>query len=367
MPFNPTTKARMFVKSARICCLCYKQCGTNIEAAHIIAEADGGSNIDDNGIPLCFDCHQEIGGYDIRHPKGNKFTEIELKARRDKVYELVENGVLQAQIVSNQLHKNLDSEHQSTSNIKINIYKPTKEVKIIIELAQNQLTKPENIPLKLQLLNDREQAYVIDTLTEEFHNSESLNSLFAIINYEGFKEKSLIILEQILRKVTILLDIDLKKDFMCNVPIDILKITDEGLRIAFFTELIGILEQNQFHEVNKLTGCLVKIQETIPEDLVDRYFIALINMTDSGAWHAEPIAKRTLLSLPEKFARRVLVNINESLLIWKTKNEYITKLLEQYRNFWPHEKEELFKDYLNMKKFDFDHKYFIRERRNKEF
>jgi hypothetical protein len=81
----------------RHCCLCRKQCGTNIEAAHIVDEAAGGSNDDQNGIPLCFDCHQEIGAYRDSHPKGNKFTPNELRSRRDKVYELVQAGQIRAE------------------------------------------------------------------------------------------------------------------------------------------------------------------------------------------------------------------------------------------------------------------------------
>lgn len=357
MPFSPSTKGRMFVKSARICCLCYKQCGTNIEAAHIIPEAEGGPNTDENGIPLCFDCHQEIGGYDNKHPKGNKFTDFELKARRDKVYELVENGVLQAQIVASQFHKNINTGTQNNSNIEINIYKPTREVKIIIELAQNHLTKPENIPLKLQLLDVREQAYVIDTLTEEFEKNESLKPLFSIISSEIFRDKSLVILEQILRKVTILMDLDLKKDFMCNVPIEILKVTDEGLRIAFFTELIGILEENQFHEVNKITGCLTKIQETIPGVLMERYFKALIKMTNSGAWDAGPIAKRTLLNLNNELALIALSQIDKDTLIYDYNAEYLPEFLKHHSKHWPKNKNILFEDYLTLERFEFTHKY----------
>lgn len=78
----------------RLCCLCRKQCGTNIEAAHIIDESGGGSNDEQNGIPVCFDCHQDIGAYRDSHPKGNKFRKEELRARRDKVYELVQSGHL---------------------------------------------------------------------------------------------------------------------------------------------------------------------------------------------------------------------------------------------------------------------------------
>jgi len=98
MPFSPEVKAEMFARCMRHCCLCRKQCGTNIEAAHIMDEADGGPNDAENGIPVCFDCHQEIGAYRDRHPKGNKFREEELRERRDKVYELVQAGQIPALI-----------------------------------------------------------------------------------------------------------------------------------------------------------------------------------------------------------------------------------------------------------------------------
>jgi hypothetical protein len=97
MPFSPDVKARMFTRCVRHCCLCRKQCGTNIEAAHIIDEAAGGSNDEQNGIPLCFDCHQEIGAYRDSHPKGNKFSPDELRSRRDAVYELVKSGQIRAE------------------------------------------------------------------------------------------------------------------------------------------------------------------------------------------------------------------------------------------------------------------------------
>ena len=92
MPFDLAAKTSMFIRCDRICCLCKKRCGLNMEAAHIIDEAAGGSNDEDNGIPLCFDCHQEIGSYNDKHPKGNKIRPDELRARRDRFYELVEKG-----------------------------------------------------------------------------------------------------------------------------------------------------------------------------------------------------------------------------------------------------------------------------------
>jgi hypothetical protein len=92
MPFDPAVKTAMFIRCNRRCCLCGKQCGINIEAAHIIDESAGGSNDEDNGIPLCFDCHQQIGSYNDKHPRGNKFRPEELRARRNQVYKLVAEG-----------------------------------------------------------------------------------------------------------------------------------------------------------------------------------------------------------------------------------------------------------------------------------
>jgi hypothetical protein len=100
--FSPEVKSKMFTRCMRHCCLCRKQCGINIEAAHIIDESAGGSNDEDNGIPVCFDCHQEMGAYRDSHPKGNKIRPEELKQRRDMVYELVATGKLVSQSTKTQ-------------------------------------------------------------------------------------------------------------------------------------------------------------------------------------------------------------------------------------------------------------------------
>ena len=41
----------------------------------------------DNAIPLCFDCHADVGHYNTKHPRGRKYSILELKARRDQIYE----------------------------------------------------------------------------------------------------------------------------------------------------------------------------------------------------------------------------------------------------------------------------------------
>lgn len=94
MPFPPLIAENLLVNSARHCCLCRKYKGTKIEVHHITPQADGGTDAEENGIPLCFDCHSEVQTYNDKHPIGKKFRPSELKRLRDEVFKLVKSGKL---------------------------------------------------------------------------------------------------------------------------------------------------------------------------------------------------------------------------------------------------------------------------------
>ncbi len=91
MQFDEKDKRPLLIKSGRRCCLCWKYCGTKIEVAHIIPDSEGGSNDEDNGIPLCFDCHAEVDHYNLNHPRGNKFSPKELKEHRERLFQHVKH------------------------------------------------------------------------------------------------------------------------------------------------------------------------------------------------------------------------------------------------------------------------------------
>lgn len=91
MPFSQEVKIRAMVACGRHCAICHKYCGNNMEVHHIKAQADGGSNEFENAIPLCFDCHAEVRQYDLKHPKGIRFTEQELLQHRDRWYKKVKS------------------------------------------------------------------------------------------------------------------------------------------------------------------------------------------------------------------------------------------------------------------------------------
>jgi len=85
--FSKDDKIKALLWCNRHCCLCGKACGSNIEVHHIVPIEQGGSDDIDNAIPLCFDCHKEVGSYNEKHPIGSKYRAEELKVRREQIYE----------------------------------------------------------------------------------------------------------------------------------------------------------------------------------------------------------------------------------------------------------------------------------------
>lgn len=93
-------KEQVLFQSKRYCCFCLKYKGRDIEVHHIVQRADGGKDTFDNAIALCFDCHSEIGSYNPKHPKGNKYSTGELKKIRDENYEKISNLPRNAKTIS---------------------------------------------------------------------------------------------------------------------------------------------------------------------------------------------------------------------------------------------------------------------------
>jgi len=83
--FSEDDCVRVLLWCARHCCLCGKSAGVGIEVAHL--PGMGSSSDINDAVPLCFDCHAAIGHYNRMHPRGRKYGLLELKARRDQVYD----------------------------------------------------------------------------------------------------------------------------------------------------------------------------------------------------------------------------------------------------------------------------------------
>lgn len=86
MPFPSELREKVLLWCDRRCCICKRGCDLLIEVHHIVPESKGGSNDEDNAIPLCFDCHAKVHFNDSQ-PIGTKYKADELKKRRNQVYD----------------------------------------------------------------------------------------------------------------------------------------------------------------------------------------------------------------------------------------------------------------------------------------
>ena len=133
MPFPKDVADKALAACGRRCCICHKFCGKNIEIHHIKQHADGGTDTFENAIPLCFECHADMGKTDPHHPKGRNYTETELKFHRDRWYEHVASGKIKEEPEMNSMteaeakdfrnrYKELRFEVSCTLDFYANIY-----------------------------------------------------------------------------------------------------------------------------------------------------------------------------------------------------------------------------------------------------
>lgn len=118
MGFPKAVADSVLVKCQRCCCICHKFCGTHIELHHIIQEADGGENTEENCIPLCHDCHTDVGSYNPHHPRGRKYSLEELKMHRNNWYDIVSNNHITI----------CDTNYERYRTLDINLYNRIKDL-----------------------------------------------------------------------------------------------------------------------------------------------------------------------------------------------------------------------------------------------
>ena len=93
MGFSEKVAAEALLLCERCCCICHKFCGKKIELHHIKHKANGGDDSLENCIPLCFDCHADMGKNDAMHPKGKQYSELELIGHRDRWHAKIKNSI----------------------------------------------------------------------------------------------------------------------------------------------------------------------------------------------------------------------------------------------------------------------------------
>ena len=354
MPFETDTKTEMFIRCGRLCSLCLKQCGTNIEAAHIIDESEGGSNDASNGIPVCFDCHQEFPAYNDKHPRGNKFRAKELIARRDRVYLLVESGAIYAQVIAER-SRSAHLNESTPALIGVTRPEPSIEAKKFLRTLLSTETLLSAPARKLALLNEQDRAHVLDELTQKAgDNSQAVLVLIRIIDSPVFpKEQAFLIAEQLVRAATLSSSIDVKAELLLRMPETLLGSVYEGLRLALFDEAIEIVKSNQFEEVNKIVPSLVQHLNDVPPALHEEYVLALLNQARSDSFRGAPAASGALTSLPEAFARAGVDALDAEFLRWNHQHDHVAGFIRRYKHLAKSKQREMFEDFVALSRKEF--------------
>ncbi len=359
MPFTVSTKTEMFIRCARLCCLCLKQCGVNIEAAHIIDEGAGGSNDASNGIPVCFDCHQEIGAYNDKHAKGNRIRPEELIARRDRVFHLVESGLIYAQLIAERARL---AAHGGTRPVVADTAEPPRpslEARRFLKVLLSADTPLDAPARKLSLLNEQDRAYVLDGLLRKAATDiRPIAVLGDIFQSDLFPEtQSVLIAEQLVRAVTLYGDVAVKAELLRTVPPSILAAVYQGLRTALFEDLIGIVKRDQFVEVNKIVPALVEQVDAIPEELHKDYVLALLGQARSDSYEGAPAARRALSTLPEAVAKAGIVAMDTEFLDWNSRYDHVKEFAKRYRHLGTVKQKSILRDLVKLPHRDFVKKH----------
>jgi len=150
MGFSKKIKENILVASARHCCICHRYKGIKIEVHHIIPKEQGGNDSFENAIALCYDCHSDVGHYNVKHPRGAKLSIDELKKHKTAWLEIVKNNKIPQKEV-NYIHAR---------------YLITKEFDVIKSISQRDLNR---FPIDNCLLSDNP---ALDTFTLLFKHQD---------------------------------------------------------------------------------------------------------------------------------------------------------------------------------------------------
>lgn len=152
-------------------------------------------------------------------------------------------------------------------------------------------------------------------------------------------------------------DVGSKADLLRTFSDDILGSVYEGLRHAFFEDIISIVKRDQFVEVNKIVPALVEHVQAIPQELHREYVLALLHQGNSGAYTGAPAARRALESLPEAVAKAGIRGVDKEFLGWKNREEHVKKFVARFGHLGMPRQQKMFKDFVKLSQSEFLRKY----------
>lgn len=118
----------IMVKGGRRCCVCRRFRPTKLQVHHILEQSKGGTDEEDNLMPICLMCHSDVHSH---VPFSRRFTVEELKGHRDSLFRAVEEGRLPA------------DEEDNTSEL---------DRQVVVNIVASEVHEEELSPAAVELL-----------------------------------------------------------------------------------------------------------------------------------------------------------------------------------------------------------------------
>jgi len=289
-----------------------------MELHHIKEKAKGGDDSEANALPVCFDCHAEVGSYNDDHPKGTKYRREELVARRESLYKLVESGALAVQILVAQLSENSVKGTASDVSFAIDalpkLNGPSEDAEDLLARFLDDSKPLDALRSKIDLLNERDSAWVIDSLIESSKKSARAIVVLAKLTPSLMIDQQRVVVERTLRTVVLKAEVDQKTAVLREFDTALLQLPDDAVRLAFYEDIFGIVNRNQFNEVNKIVPALVDAADALPVDLRAEYVQLMVCHANSSAFTGAPAAQMGLKNLDAEFAKAWLLKLDVNKL-----------------------------------------------------
>lgn len=315
-----------------------------MEAAHIVDEHRGGSDDEENGIPLCFDCHAEVGRYNDKHPKGNKYTPWELKRRRDRFYEFVESGALFRQIIAGQDQRAVVPAVPPTAPAS-SPHLSSEAAAVLKALLNGRSAAP-----KLRILSSLQRALVVDRLVvKAVRKSQAIQAIDEVFASRILgSEKEQVVLDRLVRRVTLKGDSSAKASLLRHLHVATLAKADKTLRQILFEDVFNIVRRDDYHEVNELVPALIRCQEAVPSKMRAAYVKVLLGQAESKSFAGAPAARAALRSLPKEVAAVGVNALDEKYLSSNFGRKSVGKFVRRYRGHAQGTQAKLLKDFVTL-------------------
>jgi len=237
--------------------------------------------------------------------------------------------------------------------IRKKVYKPSEEEKKLLQAVIESDIYLGSIE-KFKLLSKNDQGYLFKDLLNQldslarYSQRESIAHFLAEVANVSTTIFDKNVLNNVLRKFSLISDHKIKSEFMNHIQNDILKKASKSIRKIFFKEIIEMLNSNNFDVQNIVCPAIVQIHEAIPKKLQRDYITSLINLTSSSAFYAKPAANRAFEELPKNLCRSFFEVLNEEN-IYKLRKKRVQRLYSVYEKTCPIFQKRKIKELLKAK------------------